>query len=128
MVLPELNNEFAKNEGAETVEELKRNVKTNQQAYKEQQEELRIKQELFDNLVKGSDFEPPESIIDLELKFMIEGMKFQIQQSGMKLEDSGFDEGEAKKESSISLFHTGWLQPQMHLIKNQTSLKHSYSV
>ncbi len=98
MVLPELNDEFAKNEGAETVDELKRNVKTNQQAYKEQQEELRIKQDLFDNLVKESGFEPPESVIDLELKFMIEGMKFQIQQSGMKIEDSGFDEEEAKKE------------------------------
>ena len=60
MILPELNDEFAKNESAETVEELRRNVKTNQQAYKEQQEELRIKQELFDNLVKGSEFEPPE--------------------------------------------------------------------
>jgi len=98
MILPELNDEFAKNEGAETVEELRRNVKTNQQTYKEQQEELRIKQELFDNLVKGSEFEPPESVVDLELMFMIEGTKFQIQQSGMKLEDSGFDEEEAKRE------------------------------
>ena len=98
MILPELNDEFAKNEGAETVEELRRNVKTNQQAYKEQQEELRIKQELFDDLVKGSEFEPPDSIVDLELKFMVEGAKFQIQQSGMKLEDSGFDEEEAKRE------------------------------
>ena len=70
----------------------------NQQVYKEQQEELRIKQELFDNLVKGSDFDPPDSIIDLELKFMVEGAKFQIQQSGMKLEDSGFEEEKAKKE------------------------------
>jgi trigger factor len=98
MILPELNDEFAKNESAETVEELRRNVKTNQQAYKEQQEELRIKQELFDNLVKGSEFEPPESVVDLELMFMIEGTKFQIQQSGMKLENSGFDEEEAKGE------------------------------
>jgi trigger factor len=98
MVLPELNDAFAKNEGAETVEELRRNVKTNQQAYKEQQDELRIKQELFDNLVKGSEFEPPGSVVDLELKFMIEGTKFQIEQSGMKLEDSGFDEEEAKNE------------------------------
>ncbi len=107
MILPELNDEFAKNEGAETVEELRRNVKTNQQAYKEQQEELRIKQELFDNLVKGSEFEPPESVVDLELKFMIEGTKFQIQQSGMKLEDSGFDEDEAKKEwHSKAAFNT----------------------
>ncbi len=98
MVWPELNDEFAKNEGAETVDELKRNVKMNQQVYKEQQEELRIKQELFDDLVKGSEFEPPDSIVDLELKFMVEGAKFQIQQSGMKLEDSGFEEEKAKKE------------------------------
>ena len=98
MILPELNDEFAKSEGAESAEDLRRKVKTNQQAYKEQQEELRIKEKLFDKLVKDSDFEPPDSIIDLELKFMIEGMKFQIAESGMKLENSGFEEEEAKNE------------------------------
>ena len=33
-----------------------------------------------------------------KLKFMIDGMKFQIEQSGMKLEDSGFDPEQAEKE------------------------------
>jgi trigger factor len=42
--------------------------------------------------------DPPESVIDRELKFMIEGMKFQIAQSGMKHEDSGFEPEKAIKE------------------------------
>ena len=37
-------------------------------------------------------------MVNSELKFMLEGMKFQIEQSGMKTEDSGFDEEKAKDE------------------------------
>lgn len=49
-------------------------------------------------LVKDAEVAPPESVIERELKFMIEGMKFQIAQQGMKLEDSGFEPEKAMKE------------------------------
>jgi len=96
--LPELTNEIANREGFETVDELRRAVKVDLQSHKDQQEELRIKEDIFNMLVKEADVMPPESVIERELKFMIEGMKFQIAQSGTKIEDSGFEPEKAQKE------------------------------
>ena len=88
----------ASREGFETVDELKRAVKIDLQGHKDRQEELKIKEDIFNMLVKQANALPPESIIERELKFMIEGMKFQIAQSGMKIEDSGFEPEKAHKE------------------------------
>ncbi len=97
-ILPELDDEIAEKEGFANVDAFRRGVKTELQAQKEQQEELRIKEDIFNQLVKDTEADPPETLIKRELKFMIEGMKYQIQQSGMKLEDSGFEPEQAEKE------------------------------
>lgn len=98
-VYPELTDEFVQEqEGAETVEEFRRNVKAQLLSYKEHQEEMRIKEKIFQKLVDENDVQPPESLVASEIKFMVEGMKFQIQQSGMTLEDSGFEQEVAEKE------------------------------
>ncbi len=96
--LPELTDEIAHREGFDTVLELRRAIKIDLQNHKEQHEELRIKEDIFNMLVKDAETGPPESVIERELKFMIEGMKFQIAQSGMKLGDSGFEPEKAVKE------------------------------
>ncbi|MFQ5672738.1 MAG: trigger factor [Nitrospinales bacterium] len=94
----ELTDEFAESAGADSVEDLRRKIKTDLQAYKEQQHEMALKEELFNQLVETGGGAPPESLVTREINFLIDGMKFQIEQSGMKLEDSGFDEERAKKE------------------------------
>ncbi len=96
--LPELTDEFVQQQGEESVEAFRRKVKSGIQGMKENAEEVRIKQDIFNYLVKEHEVDSPESLIKQELKFMIDGMKFQIQQSGMKLEDSGFDPEQAEKE------------------------------
>ncbi|MDH5761383.1 MAG: trigger factor [Nitrospinota bacterium] len=96
--LPELTDDFVQQQGEESVEAFRRKIKSGIQAFKENTEELRIKQDIFNYLVKEHDVDPPESLVKQELKFMIDGMKFQIQQSGMKLEDSGFNQEQAEKE------------------------------
>ena len=96
--LPELTDEIAQREGFDTVVELRRAIKIDLQNHKDQEEELRIKEDIFNILVKDAETPPPDSLIDRELKFMIEGMKYQISQSGMKLEDSGFEPDKAIKE------------------------------
>ncbi len=100
LVLPELTEELVKRKeiGLDSVESFKQKVKFDLQTYKEHQEEIRIKEEIFNKLVKDNKAETPESMIKQELRYMIEGMKFQITRSGMKLEDSGFDEERAKVE------------------------------
>jgi trigger factor len=97
-VLPKLNDEIAEKEGFSNVDLFRRGVKTDLQAYKEQQEEIRIKEDIFNKLVKENKVEPPETMVKRELRFMIEGMKYQIEQSGMKLEDSGFEQEKAEEE------------------------------
>jgi len=96
--LPELTDEIAQREGVDTVAELRRAIKIDLQNHKDQEEELRVKEDIFNMLVKDSESEPPESLIERELKFMIEGMKYQIAQSGMKIEDSGFEPEKAMTE------------------------------
>ncbi len=95
---PELTDEIAQREGFDTVTELRRAVKIDLQGHKDQHEELKIKEDIFNLLVKDAEVAPPESVIERELKFMIEGMKYQIAQSGTKLEDSGFEPEKAMKE------------------------------
>lgn len=96
--LPELTDEFVQQQGEESVEAFRRKVKSGIQGMKEQAEEIRIKQDIFNYLVKEHKVDPPESLVKQEVKFMIEGMKFQIEQSGMKLEDSGFNPEQAENE------------------------------
>ena len=93
-----MTDEIAQREGFDTVVELRRAIKIDLQNHKDQEEELRIKEDIFNILVKDAETPPPDSLIDRELKFMIEGMKYQIAQSGMKLEDSGFEPDKAMKE------------------------------
>jgi trigger factor len=96
--LPELTDEFVQQQGEESVEAFRRKVKSGIQGMKEQAEEIRIKQDIFNYLVKEHKVDPPESLVKQEVNFMIEGMKFQIEQSGMKLEDSGFNPEQAENE------------------------------
>ena len=96
--LPALTDEFVQQQGEESVDSFRLKVKTGIQSMKEYAEEVRIKQDIFNYLVKEHKIETPESLIKQELKFMIEGMKFQILQSGMKLEDSGFNPEQAEQE------------------------------
>ena len=96
--LPNLTDDIIEKEGFDSAESFRRGVKTKLQSMYEQREEMRIKEEIFNKLVKDNPIEAPEGMVKSELKFMLEGMKFQIEQSGMKLEDSGFDEEKAKEE------------------------------
>ncbi len=96
--LPELTDKIAEREGFDTVAELRRAIKIDLQNHKDQQEEIKIKEDIFNILVKDAETPPPDSLVERELKFMIEGMKYQITQSGMKLEDSGFEPDKAAKE------------------------------
>ena len=100
LVLPELTDELVRRKEIkmDSVEQFRRAVKSDLQAHKESYEEFRIKEDIFNKLVKEHDVNPPDTMVNKELKFMLEGMKYQIERSGMKLEDSGFDPEKAMSE------------------------------
>jgi len=98
MSLPELTDELVQAQGEESVAVFKKKLRGQIQGMKDQAEEFRIKQEIFDYLVQTHDVKPPESLVKQEIKFMIDGARFQIERSGMSLEDSGFNETQAERE------------------------------
>ena len=64
MELPELSGDIAEKEGFDSVDSFKRGVKTKLQAMYEQKEEMRIKEEIFDQLVKDNPIEAPASMVN----------------------------------------------------------------
>ncbi len=121
-VLPELTDELVQGQGEDSVKAFKSKLKAQIQGMKDQTEEMKIKQDIFDKLVDANDVTAPESMVKQEIKFMIEGAKFQITQSGMSLEDSGFDEEQAAKEWQVRATHNAKGYLILDGIANQENL------
>lgn len=70
--LPELNDEFAKeaageNGGISTVDELRKKLRENMEAAKEQQEKSQAQERILDELVKLHDFPVPEALVESQM-------------------------------------------------------------
>jgi trigger factor len=70
--LPELNDEFAKeaageNSGVSTLEELRKKLRENMEAAKEQQQKSQAQERILDELVKQHDFPVPEALVENQM-------------------------------------------------------------
>ncbi len=83
MVLPELNDDFAKSFGDfKTMKDLKDKIKDNIKLEKENKKEQKIESEILEKLVENSKFdEMPENLIEHEIDKMIQELKASLQQS-----------------------------------------------
>lgn len=91
-VCAELNDELAKEFGAESVEDLRQKVAD---GYKEQEErrvEEDLKERLMTALVENNEVEVPETMIARQLDFMQRNISNRLQQQGMSLEMMGMNE------------------------------------
>jgi len=75
--LPELNDEFAKeaggeNSGISTVDELRKKLRENMDAAKEQQQKSQAEERLLDELVKQHDFPVPEALVENQMDTRLE--------------------------------------------------------
>ncbi len=75
--LPELNDEFAKEAagaqgGVETIEELRKKIRENLEAAKEQQQEAQGREKILEALVKQHDFPVPEALIEHQIDVRLE--------------------------------------------------------
>lgn len=75
--LPELNDEFAKEAagaqgGVETLEELRKKIRENLEAAKEQQQEAQGREKILEALVKQHDFPVPEALIEHQIDVRLE--------------------------------------------------------
>ncbi|MGH9715937.1 MAG: trigger factor [Candidatus Acidiferrales bacterium] len=75
--LPELNDEFAKesageNSGVSTFEELRKKLRENMEAAKEQQQKSQAQERILDELVKQHEFPVPEALVENQMDTRLE--------------------------------------------------------
>lgn len=70
-ILPELNDEFAKDADYENMEQLREKVKADLLRYKTKGEEERIKKEIVTELIAKNKFEVPQSLVEHYYKYLI---------------------------------------------------------
>ena len=86
--LPELNDEFAKSIGKfETIDELKETIKKNLQAEKEYKLKEKKRLEMLDAVIKETKIEIPDILLQSEKGKMLNELKGNIVNMGMKWED-----------------------------------------
>ncbi|MDT8067236.1 MAG: trigger factor [Terriglobia bacterium] len=87
--LPELNDEFAKELGAElnTIEELRTRIRESLQAEKDHQAEHKAKDKLVEDLVNRYEFAIPESLVESQVDTRLERGMRALAAQGMKVED-----------------------------------------
>lgn len=87
LILPEINDDFAKKLGQENVEKLKNLLKENLLKEAEIKEKQRLEAEILEKVIEKSDFEEiPRILIDAEKNKMFYELKYDLQQHGIEIE------------------------------------------
>ncbi len=97
-VLPSLDDEFAKDVGCESLEELEKKIRSEI----EEEKRLEVKQELenqiLDFLIKKNAFEVPESAVTRQLEALIRDLKLNLAYRGVDFRGSGLDEEKLREQ------------------------------
>jgi len=92
--LPELNDEFAKILGKDSLSELKIQINADLSKEKELQIKREMKMQLIDSLVKSMPIDVPHALVERRKKFLIESTRQRLKQQG--LNDAQIGEEEKK--------------------------------
>jgi trigger factor len=94
MILPELNDGFASELGAdfEDLEDLKKGIRKELTVREESRVDRDLKARLLEKIADGVDFLLPESLVESELKGAIENIRQNLKRSGSSMEKAGFTE------------------------------------
>lgn len=89
-ILPEINDEFAKNAGRfETLEDLKRGITTNLTQGYEKRVEQELSEQAFSGLLERAAFEVPEALVEMELDGIVEEAERSFSYRNSSLADAG---------------------------------------
>lgn len=87
LILPELNDEFAKKLGQESVEKLKELLKENMMREAEMKEQQKIEASILEQIIDKSEFgEIPQILIDSEKRKMFYELKHDLEHHGIEME------------------------------------------
>ena len=100
MDLPELNDDFAKNLGADfsDLETLKKRIKEDLIAREEKRADVELKKSLLKKISDTVEFELPECLVDSEIRYSIEGLKRNLMRMGSNMEKAGLKEEKLKED------------------------------
>lgn len=96
--LPELNDEFAKSQGSDTVDALKAKVKSDLERGAKNRVETEAREELLKALIEKNPFECPASMIDRGVDFMLDGALQSLMRSGVDPRMLNLDWGKLRSE------------------------------
>jgi len=100
MVLPELNDEFAQNLGADLkdLKDLNNKVRETILAQEEKRIDSELKQNLLKKVSDSVDFELPQTLVEAEIEQVVENVKQNLIRSGSNLEKTGLSEEKLRKD------------------------------
>ena len=93
--LPELNDEFVRNLGADfkDLEGLREEIKKNVTAQEENRVEQDLKRRLLGKISERTEFELPQVLVDAEVDFSIKSLRSNFERSGASFEQAGISPG-----------------------------------
>lgn len=97
-VRPEINDEFAKSVGLDSLEALKANIRDRITSDYAGVSRTRLKRDLLDKLADSVDFEVPESMVDAEFDGIWQQLEEAIKSDTLDEDDKGKSEDELKTE------------------------------
>lgn len=100
-VLPELNDEFAKDvdEKHASLDDLRNVIRERLQKEKDKQAEGDLTDRIMLKLLEGHEFEVPERLVRFEVEEMIKNTEKSLEQQGMNLESAGINRDELAERS-----------------------------
>jgi len=90
---PEIDDEFAKGFGVESLEELKQKLAENHAGQERSRIEADLKERLIAALIERNPLEVPEAMVEQQLEYMLNNVRNRMQAQGMSLEMLGMNEG-----------------------------------
>ena len=91
-VLPKLNNEFAKEFGVDTLDELKDKLREDYQQQEKNRIDGDLRERLMTAMIEKNPIEVPESMIGHQLDYMMQNIKNRMQSQGMTMEMLGMND------------------------------------
>jgi trigger factor len=96
-VLPPLDDEFAKDLGQESLEDLKEKIRGDLEAEKQVEINRSLENQILDQLIEKTPFDVPESMVQRRIDSLIRELKINLAYQGVEFERSNLDEGELRE-------------------------------
>lgn len=116
-VLPELNDEFAKDVSEfDTLDEYKKDIKANLKKTAEEKAQREMENALLDKIAENTQINIPDVMVEEQIEEMIQEFEYRIQYQGMKVEDYYKYTKSSREELKLRYNEQAQKQVKMRLI------------